>query len=228
MGRRFEFGFRERTVAGVVGDIRFRGLERSSEPQVYLPHQQVPDGWIVFYMPKSLVVRTQGDPMALVPTIRRIVADADPELPVANVRPLADIVTAETATRQTQIHVLTAFAALAMLLAGIGIYSLLSFGVSQRTSEIGLRLALGARQSSVTWMVLREGGTMAAAGAVTGLVIAYLAGRAMEALLFGVRPGDIGTYAAAVGLVLLMTLAGCVLPARRAARVDPRTALEAG
>ncbi len=227
LGRRFNFGFRERTVAGVVGDIRFRGLERTSEPQVYLPHQQVPDGAITYYMPKSLVLRTQGDPMALAPDIRRIVAAADPELPVANLRPLTDIVSAETATRQTQIHVLTAFAGLAMLLAGVGIYSLLSFGVSQRTSEIGLRMALGASRDSVTWMVLREGGAMATAGAAAGLAVAYLAGRAMEALLFGVRPGDIGTYAAAVGLVLLMTVAGCLVPAMRAARVSPTEALKA-
>ncbi|MEM7587338.1 MAG: ABC transporter permease [Acidobacteriota bacterium] len=227
LGRHFTFGFRERTVAGVVGDVRFRGLERQSEPQVYLPHQQVPDGAIIFYMPKSMVVRTSGDPMALVPAIRGIVREADPELPVTRIQPLADIVAAETASRQTQIRVLAAFAGLAMLLAGVGIYSLLAFGVSQRTSEIGLRMALGAQRQNVSWMVLREGGVMAAAGAVAGLIAAYLAGRAMQALLFGVRPDDVTTYAAAVTLVLLMTLAGCLVPALRAARVDPTSALKA-
>ena len=227
LGRSFTFAFRDRTVAGVVGDVRFRGLERSSEPQVYLPHQQVPDGAIPYYIPKSLVMRAEGDPMTLATAVRRIVGEADPELPVTKVRPLTAIVEAETASRQTQIRVLAAFAALALLLAGVGIYSLLSFAVSQRTSEIGLRLALGAQRRDVSRMVLREAGALALVGGAVGLLAAYAAGRAMQALLFGVQPGDLVTYVAAIALALGMTVSGSLIPALRASRVDPTAALKA-
>lgn len=227
LGRSFEFAFRERTVVGVVGDVRFRGLERTSEPQVYLPYQQVPDGGIIFYAPKSLVVRASADFAGLATAVRRIVATADPELPVTRVRPLADVVAAETGSRQTQIRVLTLFAGLALLLAGIGIYSLLAFAVSQRTSEIGLRMALGARRGDVSRMVMREAGLLALAGGAVGLTAAYGAGRGMQALLFGIHPGDAGTFLVAGTLVLVTVTAGSLTPALRAARVDPTEALKA-
>ncbi len=227
LGRSFNFAFRDRVVAGVVGDIHVRGLEARSEPQVYLPYKQVPDGSIIFYAPKDLVVRSSQDPDSLIPDIRRIVREADPELPVSDIRLLADIVDSETAPRRTQIIVLAAFAALSMLLAGIGIHSLLSFGVSQRTGEIGVRMAMGARSGDILRMVFREGVLLAVVGGVVGLGAAYTAGRMMEALLAGVRPGDAVTFLAAVGLALAMTVTGSLLPALRAARVDPTEALRA-
>ncbi|MEM7350727.1 MAG: ABC transporter permease [Acidobacteriota bacterium] len=235
LGRRFHFGFRERVIAGVVGDIRFRGLERRSEPQVYLPHAQVPDGGLIFYAPRNLVVRVAdapatsdfetGDPTLLAAAIRRIVQAADPELPVSDVRLLTDIVAAETAPRRTQIMVLAAFAGLALLLAGIGIHGLLSFTVSQRLPEMGLRQALGARRGHLLRMVLSEGAMLAAVGVGTGLAAAYAAGRGMEALLAGVEPADPATLAVAVALALAMTLSGSLVPALRAARTDPTIAL---
>ena len=206
---------------------RFLLLEARSEPQVYLPYKQVPDGSIIFYAPKDLVVRSSQDPDSLIPDIRRIVREADPELPVSDIRLLADIVDSETAPRRTQIIVLAAFAALSMLLAGIGIHSLLSFGVSQRTGEIGVRMAMGARSGDILRMVFREGVLLAVVGGVVGLGAAYTAGRMMEALLAGVRPGDAVTFLAAVGLALAMTVTGSLLPALRAARVDPTEALRA-
>ena len=227
LGRQFNFAFRDRTVVGVVGDIRVRGLERRSEPQVYLPHAQVPDGGLVFYAPRDLVIHAEGEAMSLLPAVRRIIREADPELPVADVRLLSEIVGAQTAPRQTQIRVLGTFAALALFLAGLGIYSLLAFAVSQRTSEIGLRMALGARSGDVLGMVLREGALLATVGSVLGLGAAYAAGRSLEALLVGVRPGDAMTFTVAVALALAMTLTGSLVPAIRASRVDPTTALRA-
>ncbi len=227
IGRVFHFAFRDRVVVGVAGDIRFRGLERTSEPQVYLPHRQVGDGAIISYAPKSLVIHAATEPAALIANLRQIVHRADPELPVADVRTLADHVGRQTAPRRTQIRVLAAFAALALLLAGIGIHGLLSLAVSQRTAEIGLRLALGARHRDVLRMVLRQGALLAAAGGALGLAAAYAAGRSMEALLAGIEPADPATFTTALGLALAMTVTGSLLPALRAARVDPTVALRA-
>jgi ABC-type antimicrobial peptide transport system permease subunit len=227
LGRRFNFAFRDRTVSGVVGDIHVRGLESPSEPQVYLPYKQVPDNSIIFYVPKDLVVRSSQDPASLVPDIRRIVREADPELPVSDVQLLADIVDSETALRRTQIMVLAGFAGLSLLLAGIGIHSLLAYGVSQRTGEIGVRIAMGARSQDILQMVVREGIVLASVGSVFGLAAAYAAGRMMEALLAGIQPDDAMTFLAGVGLALAITVTGSLLPALRAARVDPSEALRA-
>jgi putative ABC transport system permease protein len=221
IGRHFQFAFHERTVVGVVGDIRVRGLERPSEPQVYIPYRQVPDGMLSFFAPKDLVVRASVEPATLLPAIRRIVRAVDPEQPISDVRTLTEIVADETASRAVQVRVLGAFAAIAFLLAGIGIYGLLSFAVSQRSHEIGVRMALGARGGEVLALILRQGAVLAMAGVIPGVALAYAAGRAMGSLLAGLDPGDAATYLAAVALALLMTLFGSLLPALRAVRVDP-------
>ena len=221
IGRRFEFAQAEREIVGVVADIRVRGLEQSSEPQVYLSHQQVDDGAIIGYTPKDLAIRTSGIGLDILPAVRAIVRRADPQQPVSDVRLLADIVDGETAPRRVQVRVLGAFAAVAFLLAAIGLHGLLSFAVSSRTHEIGVRIALGARAADILSMVLREGLQMAAAGVVLGLFLSYAAGRGMEALLSGVRPGDAATLIAATALAGAMTVAGSVLPALRAVRVSP-------
>lgn len=221
LGRRFRFGFDEWTVAGVVGDVRVRGLERSSEPQVYLPYRQVRDSQQVYYAPRDLLIRSTLSPAALVTSVREIVRRADPEQPISDARTMAQVVADETASRRAQLSVLSALAAVALLLAGIGIHGLLSFTVSRRAQEIGVRLALGARGGTIARMILREGLLMTMLGVVPGVVIAYAAGRAMEALLAGVRPADPVTIIVAVVLCLLMTLIGSLLPTRRAVRVDP-------
>ncbi|MGH9859054.1 MAG: ABC transporter permease [Candidatus Acidiferrales bacterium] len=227
IGRSFEFAIAQRTVVGVVADIRVRGLEQSSEPQVYLPYQQVPDGWILGYVPKDLVIRASANPASLVPAIRQIIDKADPEQPISDVQLLSDIVGGETAPRQAQLGVIGAFAALAFLLAGIGIHGLLAYAVSQRTQEIGVRIALGAQRSDILALVMREGFVLAGVGVVLGVALAYAAGRSMEALLAGVPPADPATFFAAIALALLMALAGSLLPALRAVRVDPTTAIRA-
>src|SRR4029453_1144494 len=137
--RDFTFAAGAREVVGVVGDVRFRGLERTSEPQVYLSSQQVPDGLITFYTPKSLAGPPAGEPAQLASSVRAIVRRADPKLPITDVQAMSDLVDLETSSRSVQVRVLAVFAAIAFVLAAVGIHGLLSFAVSQRITEIGVR-----------------------------------------------------------------------------------------
>jgi predicted lysophospholipase L1 biosynthesis ABC-type transport system permease subunit len=221
IGRRFRVQGRERSVVGVVGNIRVRGLERDSEPQMYLPSRQVNDGSLIGYIPKELVIKSSLAPAALVPAIRAIVSRADPHQPISNIQPMSDIVTGETAPRRVQVRVLGAFAVIAFLLAGIGLHGLLAYDVSQRAREIGIRLALGAEPRSILGMVMQRGLGLAAAGVVIGATLALGAGRLLQSLLAGVSPADPVTFGAAVGLAMAMTIVGCLLPALRAVRLDP-------
>jgi putative ABC transport system permease protein len=227
IGRRFNFAFKERTIVGVVGNVRVRGLERPSEPQVYLPHQQVDDGWVLGYMPKTLVISASTPPEQLVPAVRGIIRAVDPQQPITDVRPMTAIVDAETTSRSIQVRVLAGFAVVAFLLAAIGIHGMLAFAVSQRRPEIGVRIALGAQRGDILSMVMRQGLRLVGAGVVPGFVIAYLAGRSLETLLVGVPPADASTFAAVTGLILLMTLGGTLIPTLRAVNVDPIKAIRA-
>lgn len=227
IGKRFTVASGERTIVGVVGDVRVRGLERSSEPQVYLPSSQMADSSLIAYPPKELVVRATTSAAGLLPAIRRIVRVADPEQPISHVRTMTQIVADETASRVTQLRLLGALSAIALLIAGVGIHGLLTFTVSRRSREIGVRLALGEQAGTVVRRVLREGLVLALAGAGIGVVVAYLSARGMGALLAGVRPDDPLTIAAAAALCLATAAIGCIRPALRAARVDPITALRA-
>lgn len=226
IGKRFNLAFSERTVVGVVGDVRVRGLERTSEPQVYLPYQQVEDGSLIGYIPKDLVVRTAGSGAGpLLPRIREIIASADPEQPISNVRMMSEIVDEETAPRVMQLRLLGALSAIALLIAGLGIHGLLTFTVSKRSQELGVRRALGAQGGDIVGLVLREGLVLASIGIVIGVAVAYAGARGMGALLFGVRPEDPLTLAVATMLCLVTAMAGCLRPALHAVRVDPLSAL---
>ncbi len=225
LGRPFTFALDERVVVGVVGDVRMRGLERQAEPQVYLSSKQVADNSIIGYIPRSLAVRTSTAPTTLVPSIRAIIRRVDPTLPVSDIGTGAEIVDSDTASRAAQLRVIGAFAVIAFVLAGIGIHGLLSFAVSQRAQEIGVRRALGAQAGDILSIVVGRCVRLAGIGVIVGVALAYVAGRQMEALLAGVRPADAVTLAAAVGLSILMTAIGSVLPTLRALRVDPIAAL---
>lgn len=227
LGRTFDFALQERTVVGVVGDIRVRGLEQANEPQVYLPATQVEDGSIIFYTPKDLVVRSSAEPAALVPAIRDIVRRVDPEQPISNVQTMEEIVAEKTASRSVLVRLLGTLAALALLLAGLGIHGLLSYTVSNRARELGVRMALGASRRDILGMVLGEGMRLAATGVVLGAVLSYVAARAMTALLASGGPSDGATLVAVGMLCLAMAAAGCFFPALRAARTDPITAIKA-
>ncbi len=227
LGRHFDFGLHDREVIGVVGDIRVRGLEATSEPQVYLSYQQVPDGWIIGYTPKDLAIHSSQLPERLVPAVRRIIAAADPQQPISQLTTMEEIVAGDTESRAIQIRVLITFTTIAILLAGLGIYGLLSFTVSLRQQEFGIRMALGARHGDIFKMVLRQGVVLAVTGLLPGLALAYGAARLLESLLAGVRPADILTFSTAAALCLITTLLGTLVPALRAVRVDPTAVMRA-
>jgi putative ABC transport system permease protein len=225
IGRRFNVALADRLVIGVVGDIRVRGLEGESEPQVYLAYRQVRDNWFPFYMPKDLVVRSAMPLDQLVPAVRQIIRAADPQQPLSDIRPMTEIIEAETASRALQARVLAGFALVAFLLAAIGIHGVLSFAVSQRTPEIGVRMALGAQRSDILVMVMKQGLGLAALGLVPGLALAHAAGRSLESMLIGVTPADGATFAGAITLTGVMAVVGTLLPTLRALRVDPIKAI---
>ena len=228
IGKTFGFALEDRTVVGIVGDVRVRGLEQASEPQVYIPASQVDDNSIIGYIPKDLVIHSTLAADAFIPRVRAIIASVDPEQPISDVRPLSEIVAGETAPRRVQLRLLAVLGGLALLIAGVGIHGLLSFAVSQRTQELGIRRALGAQAGSILAMVMREGLVLAVIGAAIGVGLGLFVGRGMSALLFGVPPHDPVALGAAVALCLATAVVGCVRPAVRAARVDPMTAMREG
>jgi putative ABC transport system permease protein len=173
----------------------------------------------------TLVVKTSGDPAALTPAVRRLVTSMDGGAPVSSVQAMEDVVADSTATSRFYLLLLGAFAAVAVLLAAVGVYGVMSYSVSRRTNEIGIRLALGAKPADVRRMVVGQGMTVALAGAAAGLVGALALTRLMSGLLYGVGASDPATYVA-VGLVLgAVALAASYVPARRATRIDPLRAL---
>ncbi|MDP9176993.1 MAG: ABC transporter permease [Gemmatimonadota bacterium] len=236
VGKRFKFLNDMREVVGVVGDVRMRGPERPSEPQVYLSHKQIREGLDSagvpittsrFYAPKDLVIRSSVPATALIPAVRRVVQQVDPQQPISNIKTMSEIVSDVTAARSVQVRVLMAFAVIAFLLAAVGIHGLLSFTVSSRQHEIGVRMALGAQRSEIVRLIMSRGIVLGAAGVIPGLAIAYVAGRAMQSLLAGVQPTDRVTFIVAGTLCALMTIVGSLLPTLRAARVDPAAAFRA-
>jgi predicted permease len=225
IGKTFVFQDSTWTVVGVVGDIMVRGLERSSEPQMYLPASRAPEGPLTFYDPKDLVIRTETPAAAMVPAVREIIRQVDPDQPVSDVRTLAEVAGDQTAPRWAQIRVLAALAAVALVLSGLGLHGLLSYMVTARRREIGVRLALGAEPGRIARRVVWDGVSLVLLGLVPGLLLAFAAGRSLRALLFGVPPSDPATVLAAVGLCLSMSVTGALVPARRAVGVDPISVL---
>jgi predicted permease len=223
IGKHFTSTAGEMEVIGVVADIKVRGLERTSEPQMYLAYKQQNGGSFPFFVPKDLVIRSTSPDAQIVPAVRRIIHDADPAQPISGIQPLAAVVEEQTASRAVQVRVITAFAIVAFFLAAVGIHGLLAFMVSTRRHEIGVRMALGAQRGAIVGMVMRQGAVLAICGVLPGIVLAYAAGRAMQSLLFGVEPGDTGTFVGAAVLCVIMTLAGSLVPVLRAVRVAPAT-----
>ena len=227
VGRRFLIGDEERTIVGVVGDIHVRGLLRSSEPQFYLPAAQPGNAAVSGYMPKDLVVRTSTDPLSLVASIRRVVRGVDTEQSISNVSTMEAIVEEETGPRQVQLRILVVLSSIALVVAALGIHGLLTFTVSRRLHELGVRRALGAPVRDIVGLVVREGIVLASAGIALGILGAYASARAMSSLLVGVQPQDPIILGTAVGLCFAIAVLSCVRPAQRAASVDPLSALRA-
>jgi putative ABC transport system permease protein len=212
------------TIVGVVADVRQMGLDAPVKAEMYLPYRQ--DAENPWFEPRELVVRTTAaDPLSLAAAVRREVQAVDPDQPVSNVRTMEDLLREESAQRSTGMALLVAFAALALALASLGIYGVLAYFVVQHTREIGVRLALGARPGQILALVLRRGMGMVLVGVAVGACGALALTRLMSSLLYGVSAGDPATFAGIALLLAAVALLACVVPARRAAKVDPMVAL---
>lgn len=212
------------TVVGVVGDVRNTALNQQA-PAIYYPL-----AWRTGLLKPRVVVmdvvaRTLGSPEGLVPTLRQKVHELDPELPIANIRTMDDWMATSAAQPRLNARLLTLFAALALLIAGIGIYAVLAYSVTQRTREIGLRIALGAKPGSVLRLIVSEGMKVGLLGIAIGLFGALAGGRALASIVYGVPVRDPATYACVCFALLWIAVVACLIPARRAAKVDPMVAL---
>ncbi|HEX6736892.1 MAG TPA: ABC transporter permease [Vicinamibacteria bacterium] len=223
LGKRMKFGDPAvkvwMEVVGVVAHVKNYGVDQESRVEVYLPFLQNSSGAF------TLVVRSPGDPAALTSGVRAAVRAADPELPVYSARTLEALVSDSTAQRRLAVLLISVFAALALVLAAVGIYGVMSYAVTQRTPEIGIRMALGAERDHIVRMVLRSGAAMALSGVGIGLVAALGLARLIATLLFQVGPADPPTFSVVPVLLLGVALLACYLPARRATKVDPIIAL---
>ena len=214
------------TVVGIVADERHNGVTGIVKEKFYIPHSQ----WHIVaggspIRSAFVVVRTAGDPLALAGPVREQVRALDPNLPVANIRPMTEVVAAALATSRLTGFLMSTFAAIALALAAVGIYGVLSYLVARRTHEIGIRLAMGAERSSVVTLVLRQGLTLAGTGIIIGLVAAFALTRVMQSLLYQVRPVDPVTFLVVPLVLIGVALLASGLPAFRATRVSPVIAL---
>lgn len=226
LGRQLEIGTRlgmggarsGGTVVGIVGDVHDFGPAQAALPAIYLAHAQ----WPVDFL--TIVARAHGEPSALVEPLRAALGDLDPEVPMFAVRSMDQI--AATAVVQPRLYLvlIACFAGTAMLLAAIGLYGVLTYAVGQRTREIGIRLALGAKRGEVLRMVMGQAGRLSVAGVILGLVAAALASRLLRSQLFEVAPTDIATYLVVAAGLMAVAFVASWIPARRAARIDPITA----
>jgi predicted permease len=208
-------------VIGVVADVRYGQMDEPAKPDVYISPLQSARSASMLY------VRTTGNPGALVPAVRRVVRELNPDLPVYDIKTMPERITAATARARFSAILLAVFAGIALALSAVGIYGVMSYVVTQRTREIGIRMALGARQADVLGLVLRRGAALAAAGIAIGIGGGLAATRVLATMLYEVRPDDGATYVVIAGVLLVVALAASYLPARRASWVDPSSALRA-
>jgi putative ABC transport system permease protein len=208
-------------IVGVVGDIKMMSLEGEIRPAVYVPHAQLTLGLM------TLVVRTEQDPLSLVGTVRTTVQGIDPELPLADVMTMEEVVDVTLARPRTVAVLLTAFAIMALVLAAVGVYGVMAYSVAQRTQEIGVRMALGATPQAVFRMVLGQAFRMISIGVAAGLVAAVVLTRLLKTLLYETEPLDAWTFAATVVVLIAVAIVASYVPARRGTRVAPVEALRA-
>jgi putative ABC transport system permease protein len=224
MGKRFRRGPSAPwfSIVGVVNDVRRGGKTKAIRPQIYLPAAET-DGYPVPLA--DLAVRTAGDPHQLIRAIQQQVWAIDKDQPVTNIHTMDEIVSESVAEQRFEMLLLTLFAGVAVALAMIGVFGVLSYSVNQRMNELGLRVALGAPPRSILALVLRQAAGLVAVGTVLGLAGAWALTRFVGHLLFQVEPHDAGTYAAAVAILVAVSLAAAAIPAHRGSSVDPMTAL---
>jgi putative ABC transport system permease protein len=225
IGHRFRTGGPERpknpwmTIVGVVGDVKFDGLAEQPSEAYYLPLAQEQWNWMF------AVLRTSGDPAALVPGVRAAVRQLDAQLPLRDVQPMTDRLSAASARRRFHMLIAAGLGVTGLLLAGFGIYSVVSYQAAQRSHEFGVRAALGARADHLRALVLREGLLLAGIGTVLGLAGGLVSARLFSSLLFDVTPTDPVTFAGLLVVFAMVTIAACAGPAWRASRTDPLRAL---
>jgi putative ABC transport system permease protein len=208
-----------RTIVGVAGDVRHSDLRSAPRATVYYPHAQLNFPWF------DLMVRSSADPAALLPALRREVLAVDPNLPLYSAKRMTEVVSESVAEQRFNMLLLSLFATIALTLAAVGIYGVMSFSVNQRTHEIGIRVALGAERGRVLRLVVGQGLALAVAGVAIGLAAAFALTRLMRSLLFEVSSTDALTFVAVPLLLIATAYLACYLPARRAARVDPMVAM---
>jgi len=208
-----------REVVGIVGDTK-EALDKEAESQMYVPYAQ-DAGWGSL----SLVVRTTGEPTAFAGAVRQAIRSVEKEMLIYNLKTLNDLISTSAAPRRIPMLLMSAFAGVAMLLAMLGIYGVTSYYVTQRTHEIGVRMALGAQIEDVLKLVLKRAMLLAAIGVGIGIAGAVAVTRYMTTLLFGVKPVDAMTFVAVAVVLALVVLVACLVPARKAARIDPLEAL---
>ncbi|MBA2271099.1 MAG: ABC transporter permease, partial [Chthoniobacterales bacterium] len=210
------------TIVGVVGDMRHRGLDLEVKPEYYIAHNQTP------YRAMILAVRSAQDPRSLTSAIRREISSLDPDLPAANVRTLEQVTADSIAPRRLSVVLIGVFAAVALVLASVGIYGVMSFLVVQRTHEIGVRMALGAQRGDVFKLVLGRAARLVLLGTAVGLLLAFFSTRALGAMLYNVAAFDLSTFALVTIALALVALFASYIPALRATRADPMIALGHG
>jgi predicted permease len=206
-------------VVGIVGDMRFTTAEEPPQPDVFISYGQARRRSALIYL------RTDGKPESLVGEVRRAVAALDRSLPIYDVKTMSERTAAATARTRYSAILLAAFAAIALILAAVGVYGVTSYDVTQRTREIGIRMALGAEKHAVLAMILRQGLAMTLAGTALGLAGAYAATRGLRALLYGVAPTDPATFIAVTAILTVVATAACMVPAGRAMRINPLVAI---
>jgi putative ABC transport system permease protein len=226
LGPDFDDGPRQ--IVGIVGNVREAGLKNGEVPVMYIPQSQVPEGitkLVASVVPLSWVIRTNADPGSMRMAIEREVRGVDGMMPVAHQRTMEQVVGESVARQDFNMVLLTSFAAIALLLAAIGIYGLMAYTVQQRTQEIGIRMALGAARRDMLKLVVAQGMKLAIAGVVVGVGLSYAVTRLLESLLFGVKANDPITFAAVATVLTVVALLATLIPARRASTVQPIEAL---
>ena len=229
LGRRFRIGAPDdtgrpwTTIVGIVADVRQMGIDAPVKAEMYLPHRQITHN--PWFRPRDLAIRTTGDTTNLVSAVRQAIREVDPDQPVSNVATMAEVLGEEAAQRRMGMIMLVAFAALALLLASLGIYGVLAYFVSQHTNEIGVRLALGATPRNILFLVLKKGMGLTLIGVAIGIAASFALTRWMSSMLFGVKAADPLTFVAVPLLLGFVALLACAIPARRATKVDPMVAL---
>jgi putative ABC transport system permease protein len=216
------------TIIGVVGDVKHIGLDAGTDPEMYFHYLQVPpEAMTLAEGTAALVIRTNADPTGMTASVRRELRALDPSLPVFNVQTMQDVLYGSVAQPRFRTLLIGMFAALALVLAALGLYGVLAYSVSQRTAELGIRVALGAQPGSILKLVVFQATGLAAIGLVMGIAVALVGSRLMSRFLFGVRPTDPLTLGATCFLILAVAVTASLVPALRAARVDPAIALHA-